>query len=243
MKTIDLNCDVGEGAGNDAEIMPWVSSANVACGGHAGDVGTMVETMELARRSGVVVGAHPGFADREGFGRREQSLGDGEIVDLVAGQLGRLKEHGEFSYVKPHGALYTMAARDRRVADALVRAVVEFDRCLALMGLAGGVLLESGRAAGLVVVSEGFVDRRYDSGGGLVARGEVGAVIEGEREAVEQGVSMVLDGFVRSVGGRNVALDVDSICVHGDSAGAVVSVRRLKRELVAAGVEVKAFSG
>lgn len=242
MREIDLNCDVGEGAGVEAALLPWVTSANVACGAHAGDGATMAETMELARSLGVVVGAHPGFADREHFGRRELSLSPPQIEDLVGEQLRALASYGVFRYVKPHGALYNLAAREPDVAEAIASAVRDRDAGLALMGLAGGALIEAGRAAGLRVVREVFADRGYDDAGRLLPRGQPGAVIEREDDAVAQALGIVLERRVRTHGGGWLALSADSICLHGDGSRPVEMARRLRSALESAGVAVRAFA-
>ncbi len=238
---IDLNCDVGEGAGVEPELLPWVSSANVACGAHAGDDAVMAETMALARKHGVVAGAHPGYADPGHFGRRELDLPTAEIEALVAAQLKALQAYGEFRYVKPHGALYNQAARDPRIAAAVVRAVCAHDASLALMGLAGSALLTAGRAAGLRVVSEVFADRGYDEQGRLVPRGEAGALIEDEAEVERRVWTMVTEGRVLSRNGTWVDLRAESVCVHGDGPHAVAFARRLRLSLEEAGVQVRSF--
>ncbi len=241
--TIDLNCDVGEGVGIEADLLPWVSSANVACGAHAGDDAIMAETMALARRLGVVAGAHPGFADREHFGRRELGLSPGEIEALVARQLAALAVYGDFHYVKPHGALYNLAAREAPVAAAIVRAVCAHDARLALLGLAGSALLAAGREAGLRVVSEVFADRGYDEDGQLLPRGEPGALIEDEAEVERRIWTMVAEGQVLSREGKWVKVVADSVCVHGDGPHAVAFARRLRESLEQSGVTVRAFAG
>lgn len=241
-REVDLNCDVGEGVGIEAALLPWVTSANVACGAHAGDDATMAETMGLARTIGVVAGAHPGFADREHFGRRELAMTPAGIESLVRDQLRALAPYGAFRYVKPHGALYNLAARDMAVAEAIARAVQDYDAGLALLGLAGSALLAAGRAAGLRVVSEVFADRGYDDVGRLLPRGEPGAVIEREQDVESQVLSMVLDGRVRSRGGVWVPVQAESICVHGDGVHAVEFVKRLRSALASAGVSVRAFA-
>lgn len=239
---VDLNSDVGEGVGVEAALLPWVTSANVACGAHAGDDATMAETMARARRLGVVAGAHPGFADREHFGRRELALSPAEVEALVARQLAALAAYGTFEYVKPHGGLYNLAARDRVVADAVVRAVRAHDAGLAVLGLAGSALLTAGRAAGLRVVSEVFADRGYDDAGRLLPRGEVGALIEDESEVERRVWTMVAEGRVLSRNGRWVDVVADSICVHGDGPQAVAFARRLRQSLEQRGVTVRAFA-
>ncbi|MCF3649472.1 LamB/YcsF family protein [Synoicihabitans lomoniglobus] len=242
MKSVDLNCDVGEGVGLEPTLLPWVSSANIACGAHAGDTATMAATIKLARELDVQVGAHPGFADREHFGRREISLSESGIEYLVTSQLEALAAQGEFSYVKPHGALYNMAARDRAVADAVVRAVRQFDADLWLLGLAGSCLIAAGLAAGLSVAREVFADRGYDEAGRLITRGEPGAMITDEGAAVTQVLAMVSEGRVRSRTGTWVDLQADSVCLHGDQPAAVSFARKLNRALADAGVSIRPFT-
>lgn len=242
---IDLNCDLGEGAGRDGELMPLVTSANIACGAHAGDEAVMRATVRLARRHGVVIGAHPGFADRAHFGRRELSLSAGEIADLVSAQVEALRviareEGAAVAHVKPHGALYNLAARDAVAADAIARAVAGIDGGLRLYGLAGGELLKAGRARGLRVAAEVFADRTYQADGSLTPRRRADAFLTGEEAAVAQVLRMIRDGKVRSTDGRDVAIAADTVCVHGDGAGAVMFARGLRAALEVAGVTVRA---
>ncbi len=238
---MDLNCDVGEGVGNDAAIMPWITSANIACGAHAGDATTMRETVKLAREFGVAVGAHPGFADRANFGRRELEMSAREIERLVTEQVVALAEMAELRHVKPHGALYNIAARDAGVAAAIARAVRAIDERLVLFGLSGSELVRAGRTCGLRVAEEVFADRRYRADGSLVPRGEARAVIESEDEAMEQVLRMVNTGEVCAVDGGRVKIVADTICLHGDGARAVVFARRIRTGLERAGIEVAAI--
>ena len=245
---IDLNCDLGELPGEaaralDRQMMEIVTSINVACGGHAGDADTMRATVRAARDADVTVGAHPGFADREGFGRREIDLAPAEIDTLVRGQVEALRaiaaaEGVAVRYVKPHGALYNMAARDRSLAAAVARAVAMCDPGLALVALSGSALVEAGRDAGLAVVPEVFADRAYDATGALVSRTVPGAVIHDPALAVARAVGMVRDGAVTVIDGTRVPLTAGTICVHGDTPGADVIARRLREGLEAAGVVV-----
>lgn len=240
MRRIDLNCDLGEGAGHDRELMPLITSANIACGGHAGDEATMRETAAEARRHGVRIGAHPGFEDRANFGRRELALGAGEIARLVRRQVGALREIAPVSHVKPHGALYNLAARERSVAEAIAEAVGTIDPQLVLFALAGSELARAGRERGLRVMEEVFGDRTYQRDGSLVPRSRPGAVIVDEQQAVAQALRIVREGRVRADDGTDVAIAADTICVHGDGARAVELARAIRRELEAAGVEVAA---
>ena len=245
MHRIDLNCDLGEGAGHDTELMSLITSANIACGGHAGDGPTMRATVELALQHGVAIGAHPGFVDREQFGRREIPIAPGEARALVLAQIRALELivrscDGQLVHVKPHGALYNMAARDAALAQAVAEAVREVDSRLILFGLAGSQLLAAGRACGLHVASEVFADRTYQPDGSLTPRSRPEALIQDEDDAVAQVLRMVRDRRVRAVDGADVAIQADTVCVHGDGPHAVAFVRRLARELRQPGVEIRA---
>ena len=246
--TIDLNCDLGEGAGHDEALMPLISSANIACGAHAGDDGVMRATVRLALRHGVAIGAHPGFADREYFGRRERELPPHEIVTLVSGQLERLREIAKaegavVTHVKPHGALYNMAARDAAVADAIAEAVAGVDAGLWLYGLAGGELLAAGRARGLRVVAEVFADRTYQADGSLTPRNHPDALLDNTPSAVAQVLRMVREGYVRATNGAEVRIQADTVCLHGDGAEAASFARSVREALEREGVRVRALAG
>jgi len=228
VQSIDLNADLGEGCGDDAELLKIVTSANIACGGHAGDERTMRETVRAAVRYGVAIGAHPSYPDREGFGRRAMEIEGAEIVELVCEQIAALdgiarEEGGRLTHVKPHGALYNRSAVDGEVADAVARAVARFDPLLALVGLAGSRSTERARARGLRTVEELFADRRYRDDGTLVARGEPGALIESAEEAAERAVALARSG-------RG-----ESICLHGDSENALTFARAVRQRLLEAG--------
>jgi len=246
--TIDINCDMGEsfGAwqmGADPQVMPHITSANIACGAHAGDPGVMRRTIQLARAAGVAAGAHPGFADLQGFGRREMALDPSDVEDSLIAQIGALaaiaKAEGvALQHVKPHGALYNMAARDRALAEAIARAITAFDPSLIMFGLPGSSLLDAGLAAGLRVASEGFADRAYQPDGALAPRSRAGAVIHDPAAVVARAVRMVREGVVLTPEGTEVALRVDTICVHGDTPGAPELTRRIRDALQAAGATV-----
>jgi len=246
---IDLNCDMGEsfGAwtmGTDTEVLASVSSANIACGYHAGDPAVMRRTVRAARDAGVAVGAHPGLPDLLGFGRREMRVQPADVEDMVLYQVGALAalaaaEGVRLRHVKAHGALYNMAARDVSLASAIARSVAAFDRDLLLFGLAGSVLLEAGRDAGLRVASEGFADRAYEPDGSLTPRSRPGAVIDDPGRVVERAVRMVTQGRVTATDGSEVALQVDTLCTHGDTPGAQALVRRLRAGLESQGVAVR----
>ncbi|MGD1031203.1 MAG: 5-oxoprolinase subunit PxpA [Opitutaceae bacterium] len=246
MTTIDLNCDLGEGAGHDAELMPLITSANIACGGHAGDNATMINSIDLAAAAGVSIGAHPGLNDRFGMGRRNLPLSPAEAADLIAVQVGELirlagLRGAKVAHVKPHGALYLRAARDRAIADAIAEAVRAINPALALYGLAGGELLRAGRARGLRVASEVFADRTYRPDGSLTPRGSADALITDEAEAVAQVLRIVQEGLVRATDGSEIAVVADTVCLHGDGSHALAFAWRLRADLAAAGIAVKAF--
>ena len=248
---IDLNSDVGEsfGAwtmGHDERLMPAITSANVACGFHAGDPGVMRETVRLARTHGVAVGAHPGFPDLGGFGRREMRCSPREVEDLVIYQVGALAAiaHAEgvrLQHVKAHGALYNMACRDEALADAIARATAAIDRSLVLFGLPGSALLQAGRAQGLRVAAEGFADRAYNEDGSLVSRAVVGSVIPDETTVVARTIQMARHGTVATAGGSVIPLQIDTVCVHGDTPGSARLAAAIRQALEAEGVVVEAL--
>jgi UPF0271 protein len=245
---IDLNCDMGESFGRwelgaDAAVMPYLSSVSIACGAHAGDPGVMRRTLRVASQHGVSCGAHPGFADLAGFGRREIQLTGPEATDLVLWQLGALEalarsEGIRLRHVKAHGALYNMAARDNALAEALAAAVATFDRTLVFFGLAGSGMLDAGRRAGLTVAAEGFADRSYEPDGSLTPRSVPGSVIHDVDQVVARAVRMACDARVTARNGAQVPLQIDTICIHGDTPGAPVLARALREGLQAAGVRV-----
>ncbi|MGH8162855.1 MAG: LamB/YcsF family protein, partial [Rhodanobacteraceae bacterium] len=250
VNTIDLNADLGEsfGAwrmGDDAAVMPHVSSANIACGFHAGDAATMQRTVMLAIEHGVAIGAHPSLPDLQGFGRREMHVTPDEVYALTMYQIGALQAFAQTAgarlhHVKPHGALYNMAARDRVVADAIANAVRDFDTSLLLFGLAGSVLVDAGREAGLAVASEAFCDRRYRAEGSLAPRSEAGAVIEDIDAAIEQALSIVAHGEVTATNRTRLHIEADTLCVHGDRVNAGAFAQRLRAALKNAGLRIAA---
>ena len=247
MTSVDLNCDLGEGAGHDAELMPLISSANIACGGHAGDETTMRATILLALEHGVAIGAHPGFADRENFGRLELPLSVAEVRGLVLSQVQHLLSvalhcNARVRHVKPHGALYNMAARDRDLAQAVADAIYEADPRLLLVGLAGSCLLEAGAACGLSTISEGFADRTYQADGSLSPRSQPGALITDGKAAATQVLRMVREGKVTANDGGEVPISAETICLHGDGEQAVAFAVGLRDALKQAGVEIKSFA-
>jgi len=240
MPAIDLNCDLGEGAGHDSELMPLITSANIACGGHAGDETTMRATVALAQRHGVAVGAHPGFCDRANFGRKELALPAEAVRQLVADQIAALARFGPLRHVKPHGALYNLAARDRATAEAVAEAVAGAGQ-LTLFALAGSELARAGRRRGLRVAEEVFADRAYERDGSLTPRSRADALIKSEEAAVAQVLRMVRESVVRARDGTDVPIVADTVCLHGDGPDPVAFARRLRHDLVAAGVEFKVF--
>lgn len=251
MNSIDLNCDCGEsfGAwslGDDAAVLAHVTSANIACGAHAGDPEVMRRTLRLCRELGVAAGAHPGYPDLQGFGRRNLPMPPAEAANSVLAQLGALgalarAEGVTLRHVKPHGALYNAAALDRALADAIAWAVATFDPTLTLVGLAGSHLVAAGQAVGLRVAREAFADRGYAADGTLLPRGRPGALIVDPRENLAQASRIVLEGHVRGPAGEQIAVAADTLCVHGDTPGAAERAAELRRGLERAGVTVAAL--
>ena len=251
MQRIDLNADVGESfgpytIGHDTAVLRHVTPANVACGFHGGDPSVMHRTVRLAVAEGVVRGAHPGLPDLQGFGRREIAMSAEAVEELVAYQIGALAgiaatERARLHHVKPHGALYNMAARDRELADAVAAAVVAVDPALVLYGLSGSCLLEAGEAVGLRVAAEVFADRAYAPDGSLVPRGQPGAVVDDPRAVVERAVRLVRDGSATTGGGETLLLRRDTICLHSDTPGAGDLAARLRTGLETAGIRVLPF--
>jgi UPF0271 protein len=246
---IDINCDMGESfgpwqMGADEDVMPNITSANVACGAHAGDPRVMRRTVRAAKRHGVSVGAHPGFADLQGFGRREMQVDPEEVEDALIAQVGALAaiaraESVPLRHVKAHGALYNMAARDRRLADAIAAAIKAVGSSLVMFGLPKSPLIDAGVAAGLRVAAEGFADRAYEPDGSLTPRSRPGAVIHDPAVVVDRAVRMVRDGIVLTPAGQEIPLKVDTLCVHGDTPGAAELVKRIRAGLEAAGIQVR----
>jgi len=245
---IDLNADVGEhedpaAAQLEAALFTTVTSVNIACGFHAGGPDLMRRTLALARETGVAAGAHPGFADRAGFGRATQALAPRAIENLVAYQVGALAalaraEGLALSHVKPHGAMYNQAARDEMVARAIVSAVRAVDPALRVYALAGSHLARAAETAGLRAVAEGFIDRGYRDDGSLVPRDEPGALVTDPAQAARRAVLLARDGVVVSVDGVRLALRVGTLCVHGDTPGAVAIARAARHALESAGLVV-----
>jgi len=240
---IDLNADLGEGCSSDEALLDLVSSANIACGWHAGGAALMRDCVRWALQKGVAIGAHPSFNDPENFGRSEMQLSAEEIYASVLYQLGALdaitrSEGGRIHHLKPHGALYNQAARDAEMAEAIVAAVHAFDPAIMIYGLANSRLVEATRRAGLVAVEEVFADRGYRSDGSLVPRGQPGALLEDENKVLERTLGMIRDKQVRAVDGTTVALNTETICLHGDGPHALAFARRIRERLAAESIEV-----
>jgi 5-oxoprolinase (ATP-hydrolysing) subunit A len=244
MPRIDFNCDLGEGCGDDDAIIPHVTSASIACGAHAGDEASMRATLRLCRAHGVAAGAHPGYADRDGFGRREIEMPAEEVAPLVRSQLERIAavaagEGLRLAHVKPHGALYNRAARDRAVADAIAAAVRDFDPWLVLFGLSGSALPAAGEAAGLRVAHEVFAERGYGADGRLLPRGTPGAVLDSLDAAIAQARALATTGSLELADGSSLGLRADTLCLHGDRPDAAAFARALRAALEADGVQVR----
>ncbi len=247
MSAIDLNSDLGEGAGHDAEIMPFVTSANVACGGHAGDERTMRATIELAMRHGVAVGAHPGYPDRTNFGRVAMDMDPLALIEEVAAQIRAVREAAArlgapVRHVKAHGALYNQAERDERVAATIAAGIFDDARNADLVVFAppGSAMLDAARAMDLRVAREGFVDRAYEADGTLRSRRLAGAVHADPAVAAAQAVSIARERRVRAFDGSYLALDADTLCLHGDTPGAPAVAAAVREALERAGVTVRA---
>jgi UPF0271 protein len=245
---IDLNADVGESLGpwpmgSDEQLIPLVSSVNIACGFHAGDPATMERTVRVAAVAGAAIGAHPGYPDLAGFGRRDLDMAPADLEAAIVYQVGALAAFCAYAgvplrHVKVHGALYNRAAADRRIADAVARAVRRCGPELVLVGLAGSELLAAGRDAGLAVAAEAFPDRAYEADGSLRSRRLAGAVIADSDEVGRRAVVMARDGHVEAIDGTRVPLRADTLCLHGDAPGAVDHARAVRAAMDAAGIEV-----
>ena len=243
--SVDLNADLGEGAGHDEELFELISSANVATGFHAGDADTMHAAVFAAKARGVAVGAHPSLWDRENFGRKELKVSTGEAFDAVKYQLGIFQAIAaavgvQANHVKPHGALYNMAVRDENLADAIARAIVSVDPKLILFAPDNTVLARAGEAHGLRIAREVFADRNYMNEGWLVPRTRPDALLRDPNEAAERVLRMLREGKVRSVEGRDVDVRAETICIHGDTPGAVEFARELRSQLEHEGVRISA---
>ena len=244
MKTIDINCDLGEGIGNDELIMPYISSANIACGYHAGNETTMKQTVELCKRFNVAVGAHPSFPDRENFGRTDMQLHPGEIYEMIIKQINCLEKIAAEAdvpvhHVKPHGALYNMAARDRMMAPFVALAILDTNSKYILYGLSGSYLIKEGKALGVKTASEVFGDRTYKDDGSLTSRNKPGALIEDTGKVVAQVLQMINEGTVTSIKGKKVPIVAETICIHGDGEHAVEFAKAIYDALKKEGIEMR----
>jgi 5-oxoprolinase (ATP-hydrolysing) subunit A len=223
---VDINCDTGEGIGKDELIMPYITSANIACGFHAGDPEIMWRTVELALQHKVSIGAHPSFPDRINFGRSEMKIGNEEVYELITQQLVILKEvvnglDAKLNHVKPHGALYNLSAKDSSLANCIANAVKDFDPSLILFGLSGGHSIVEARKIGLKTMNEVFADRTYQDDGNLTLRSEPGALIDNTDKVVQQVLQMIKKGTVTTVSGKSIPIVAETICIHGDGEHAV----------------------
>lgn len=251
MLRVDLNCDLGESFGNyklglDEEVIKFISSANVACGFHASDPLVMAKTVKIAKDAGVAVGAHPGFPDLVGFGRRNMNVLPAELKAMVQYQIGALKAFCDsnkvkMQHVKPHGAMYNMAAKDEKLAIAIAEGIAEVDDSLILLGLSGSEMLKAAEKIGLKSKKEVFADRAYEEDGTLVARTKNGSMITDENLAIEQVLQMIKKGSVKAVTGKEIPIEADSICVHGDSPKALDFVKKIRAALLSEGIELCAM--
>lgn len=250
--TADLNCDMGEGfgafdIGNDEAILPFISSANIACGFHAGDPAVMKKTVRLALKYGVAIGAHPGLPDLQGFGRREMAISPEEAYDMVVYQIGALaafvtSEGGSLQHVKPHGALYNMAAVNKGLATAIAEAVYRVDPKLILYGLSGSALIHAGTALGLQVANEVFADRTYQQDGSLTSRKQANALITDHGQAIAQVIRMVKEGEVLSQQGTSIRIKADTICIHGDGSSAVAFAKGIHAAFKEEGISLSSVN-
>lgn len=248
MYRVDLNSDLGESFGSykigmDEEILKCITSANIACGWHAGDPVCMEKTVLNSKINNVEIGAHPGFMDMVGFGRRNMSITEKEAKSYIKYQLGALMafaiSHGKkIQHVKVHGALYNMAAKDEKLATAIAEGIYEVDKDIIILGLANSEMIRCGEKVGLKVASEVFADRAYNSDGTLVSRSKHGAVIHDTEEAIKRVVRMIKEGKVESIEGKDIDIKADSICVHGDNPKAVEFVNKIRETLISEGIEI-----
>ncbi|MCI2847131.1 5-oxoprolinase subunit PxpA [Staphylococcus hominis] len=248
---VDLNCDLGEAFGNysfggDKDIIPLITSANIACGFHAGDENVMNQTVKLAKENHVSIGAHPGLPDLKGFGRRKMDINPTEVYNLIVYQLGALEgfckvHQTRINHVKPHGALYNMGAKNKDIAKAIAKAIYDFDSAIMLVGLSNSLLISEAKAIGLKTASEVFADRRYEDNGQLVNRKESDAVITDTDEALKQVLKMVTENKVISRNGKEIDLETDTICVHGDGKNALEFVEQIRKKLTKEGIDIQSL--
>lgn len=247
MISCDLNCDMGEGMGNDEALMPFITSANIACGYHAGDETTMQSTVMMAKNAGVAIGAHPSFSDRENFGRTVvKDTTPQHVYELVSAQLQIIQQivtecNAQLHHVKPHGALYNMAAGNTALSLAIARAIYDFDKTLILFGLSSSYLISEAKAVGLKTASEVFADRTYQDDGSLTPRTTSHALIESEEQSVRQVIQMVKKGTVTSLSGKEVPIVAETICLHGDGKNAVAFASAINKKLKAENITIRAM--
>ena len=244
MLHIDLNCDMGEGIGNEEALMPYISSANIACGYHAGNTAAMERMVELCIQYNVAVGAHPSFPDKENFGRTEMQLPANEIYDIVTDQLKVLNEiaaakGAQLHHVKPHGALYNMAARQKDIAVAIAKAVKDFNPSLIYYGLSGSVMIDAARQEGLYAASEVFADRTYQPNSSLTPRTLPNALITDTAMAIRQVRQMITHQSVTAINGETLPIQASTVCLHGDGIHAVEFAKALYTDLQEAGITIK----
>ncbi|WP_244833893.1 5-oxoprolinase subunit PxpA [Clostridium sp. BJN0001] len=252
MIKVDLNSDLGESfgrysLGSDDNIIPLISSANVACGFHASDPVVMKNTIKLAKESNIGIGAHPGFPDLMGFGRRKMDITSEEAFSYTMYQIGALysfckSEKVRLSHVKPHGAFYNMAAEDYDLSKAICEAIYKFDKNIILLGRSNSMLIKAAEDTGLKAASEVFADRAYEENGALVSRKKSGAMITDEDEAIKRVIRMIKEGKVKSITGKDISIKADSICVHGDGQNALNFVKRIRKELTDEGIKICSLS-
>ncbi|WP_378955238.1 5-oxoprolinase subunit PxpA [Pelosinus sp. sgz500959] len=250
MYRVDLNCDLGESFGAytigvDEDILPFLTSANIACGFHGGDPSVMRKTVQLALQNKVAIGAHPGFPDLIGFGRRNMDVSPQEVYDMVVYQIGALagfvkSEGGTMQHVKPHGALYNMAAKKQDFAEAIARAVYKVDPSLILFGLSGSELVSAGEKIGLTTAHEVFADRTYQMDGTLTPRTQSNALITDDEQAVSQVVRMIKEGKVLSQQGKDIVIQADTVCIHGDGSHALIFARLIRQFLEKSNIDLQA---
>lgn len=244
MQYIDINCDMGEGIGNEFLLMPFISSANIACGFHAGDEAEMKRVVALCLQYNVAIGAHPSFNDKQNFGRTEMDVAASEIRQLVKEQLQTLNNivrasGGKLHHVKPHGALYNMAAKDVLIAKAIAGTVKDFDSSLVYYGLSGSVMIEEALKAGLSTANEVFADRTYQPDGSLTPRSERSALITNTEEAIQQVLQLIQEKRVTANNGEKIILQADTICIHGDGMHAVKFAEKINHRLAKAGIQIQ----
>jgi 5-oxoprolinase (ATP-hydrolysing) subunit A len=248
---VDLNCDVGESfgryiLGEDMEVLQWITSANIACGFHAGDYNIMRKTVKIAVQKGVAIGAHPGLPDLLGFGRRKMEITPDEVFNLVLYQVGALSafvkcEGGSLQHVKPHGALYHMAAHNRLFAEAIVKAVVSFDETIMVFGLSGSELIKIAKSYGLQVAQEAFADRTYQQDGALTPRSHPMAIIDDPNQVASHVLMMVQQGLVTATDGTKIPIQADTICIHGDGTRPFLLTAKIHHTLREKGIQIQSI--